>query len=151
MAFACFKSLGHKWQRGSIRGDGLYLGCGWDGTGGPSKLLTFHFWDSTKITNNKLKLKHVVKMVHVMSVEGIQRKTRETLLDSGAHTWISYLAECWGILMAQPGSWPSRRPVWEKSCIWPPNQDHTGIREEQLYKGKTECYCQYWERMLGRK
>lgn len=61
-------------------------------------MLTFHFWDSTKITNNKLKLKHVVKMVHVMSVEGIQRKTRETLLDSGGHTWISYFAERWGNL-----------------------------------------------------
>ena len=44
-------------------------------------------------------------MIHVTSYgEGIQRKTRETVLGSDAHTWISYSAGCWGILMDQADS-----------------------------------------------
>lgn len=97
MAFAHLMSLGHKWQKGRITGNGLYLGVCWDRTGTSIKLLTFYFWDSTKLTNNRPKLKHGVTMVHVTSYgEGIRRKTWETVLGSEAHKWISYSAECGG-------------------------------------------------------
>lgn len=44
-------------------------------------------------------------MIHVMSYgEGIQRRTRETVLGSDGHTWISYPAECWAILTGQADS-----------------------------------------------
>jgi hypothetical protein len=54
----------------------------------------FHFWESAKVTNSKLK--QGVKMMFYITDKQNSAKTQETQLHSGTPTWIHHCSEQWG-------------------------------------------------------